>query len=1168
MNINSNYTIRLGNRNIVKIMKGSTVIWEKSTTPVVTPDYFYVENTYNGTNTVSVKQTITGSPDSSTYVKHLQYSKDGLNWTTITLSSTEYTISLSNNEKVYFRGNEGVFNYSSSDGSQKAITTISASQNHTVGGNINSLLDYTDPNGLTLPQGAFNNMFNGDTHLTSASDITLPATTLATYCYNGMFRGCTALTTTPNLPATTLDYGCYGSMFRDCTALTSTPNLPATTLAQDCYGYMFNNCTALTTTPNLPATTLASRCYSSMFQNCTALTSAPTLPATTLAEYCYYNMFNGCSSLTTAPNLPATTLATSCYQSMFYGASSLVNVPAELPAINLAEACYRNMFRDCTSLTASPVIKAKTFATNSCFTMFSGCTLLNSMTVYANDKSATDCTKRWLANVASSGTFTNYGSATYTINSASGIPQGWTEVKPSPQVDYLYVQNTSSGTNNITLTKDDTSANTKTLEYSKDLSNWTSFTPTDSTFTITLNQGEKLYLRGSNGTRPNLTIWGQANHITGGNVNTLLDYTNPNGVSLPQNAFKSLFNGDLYLTDASNLVLPATTLANNCYSYMFYICTALTATPKLPATTLAQNCYYNMFAECTSLTTAPVLPATTLAEGCYYFMFYHCTSLTTAPTLPAPTLVSQCYQQMFSKCTSLNSVTTYAEDISATDCLLEWLFNVASSGTLHNLGRAPYPTNSRSGIPDGWTEDKPLDFFYIKNVDSQSGNVSFVFNGSTSYNTLKKIEYSKDRLNWTSVNVSSTETTIPTNVGEKVYFRNNNGYCNNQFSYIHFNSDINVNVGGNLYTLLNYNNVNVSIQSDYVFNYLFVSMIKLLDASKLVLPWTTLRNRCYNGMFGGCSSLITPPELPATTLVQYCYSGMFQNCSSLTSITTYAEDISADSCLFGWVGNVNTVGTFYNNGSATYTTGSDGIPSRWTEVKPSTGPDYFYIENTDDTSGNVSFTFNGAPGSDTIQQIEWSKDKTNWTTVILAADTTTDVPIDVGEKVYFRNDNGKCSMSSSEYLSFNSDIYTNTGGELYTLLDYTDENVSLRNYAFSSLFEGNSYLIDASNLVLRWTTLTQYCYRRMFSGCRALEIPPSLITTTLARYCYKEMFYRCSSLQIVITYADDISASGCLRDWLKEVAPAGIFCNLGSATYPTGTSGIPNGWSEETEPPY
>ena len=40
------------------------------------------------------------------------------------------------------------------------------------------------------------------------------------YCYNRMFKGCTALTQAPALPATTLASGCYSSMFYYCTKVT------------------------------------------------------------------------------------------------------------------------------------------------------------------------------------------------------------------------------------------------------------------------------------------------------------------------------------------------------------------------------------------------------------------------------------------------------------------------------------------------------------------------------------------------------------------------------------------------------------------------------------------------------------------------------------------------------------------------------------------------------------------------------------------------------------------------------------------------------------------------------------------------------------------------------------------------------------------------------------
>ena len=105
-------------------------------------------------------------------------------------------------------------------------------------------------------------------------------------------------------------------------------DLEQTTLKSSCYRQMFRGCTGLTSAPELPATTLASSCYYSMFEGCTGLTSAPELPATTLGIRCYDSMFGGCTGLTSAPELPATTLRTSCYSKMFVGCTnlSLINV--------------------------------------------------------------------------------------------------------------------------------------------------------------------------------------------------------------------------------------------------------------------------------------------------------------------------------------------------------------------------------------------------------------------------------------------------------------------------------------------------------------------------------------------------------------------------------------------------------------------------------------------------------------------------------------------------------------------------------------------------------------------------------------------------------------------------------------------------------------------------
>ena len=92
-------------------------------------------------------------------------------------------------------------------------------------------------------------------------------------------------------------------------------------------------------------------------------------------DYALYGLFSGSINVTSAKNLslPATTLASNCYQYMFYG-----------------------------------------------------CRRLNSITCLATDISASNCTRYWVQNVASSGTFTKAASMSSWTKSANGIPSGWT----------------------------------------------------------------------------------------------------------------------------------------------------------------------------------------------------------------------------------------------------------------------------------------------------------------------------------------------------------------------------------------------------------------------------------------------------------------------------------------------------------------------------------------------------------------------------------------------------------------------------------------------------------------------------------------------------------------------------------------------------------------------
>lgn len=304
------------------------------------------------------------------------------------------------------------------------------------------------------------------------------------------------------------------------------------------------------------------------------------------------------------------------------------------------------------------------------------------------------------------------------VQDASNLKVMWEKNKPKP-IEYFYIHNTSDSQNNVEISTVKTGTPPSgtyatSVWYRIEDSKWASIQlVAGDTITITLEPEETIYFSNNSGKWNTETLsssWVTSFNcseecIVGGNINTLLDSTNPDSVSLPKNCFRELFNGNIYIVDATKLYLPSTTLAEGCYYAMFENCERLTTPPEIKATTLANYCCQNMFTSCTSLNSAPKLEATTLAPGCYYQMFHGCESLETSPELPAKTLANRCYEEMFMYCTSLNEITIYADDISASQCIENWVYNVAPEGNFYNLGSAEYE-NGQNGIPDGWTEIK------------------------------------------------------------------------------------------------------------------------------------------------------------------------------------------------------------------------------------------------------------------------------------------------------------------------------------------------------------------------------------------------------------------------------------------------------------------------------
>lgn len=199
----------------------------------------------------------------------------------------------------------------------------------------------------------------------------------------------------------------------------------------------------------------------------------------------------------------------------------------------------------------------------------------------------------------------------------------------------------------------------------------------------------------------------------GGDLNTLLFKYTDRITEIPYNTFgvgnmNSLFSFTDNLVDASDLILPATTLHNYCYYNMFNYCKDLVKAPKiLPAMSVPISAYKGMFEGCTSLTEAPELPATEVTYSSYEKMFYGCTSLETAPELPAVDLpersgtASGCYSQMFLNCSNLNYVKCLAKNNIQYNAMGAFS-NTSPVGTFVKHPDAEWVIGY-AGIPEGWT---------------------------------------------------------------------------------------------------------------------------------------------------------------------------------------------------------------------------------------------------------------------------------------------------------------------------------------------------------------------------------------------------------------------------------------------------------------------------------
>jgi hypothetical protein len=1113
-----------GSNQSVTVTPGNYVSYHSCS--IVVPDAFTITNAIS----VTPKWTVAGDP--------LLYTlNNGLSWAEA-MSGTSITVT-GDNIKFVGDGRTGLF----TDAVQSNAWSITGDDVE-LSGNINTLLDHNNTI-TTISNRAFIYMFYDCNVITETENLVMPATTLGSSAYAYMFYECNNLLNAPDIKATVVDTNsCYRmfmmctnlvngppvlpalslgtysyyEMFMDCMSLTSTPDILATSMGQESCFQMFAVCPSLVSMSDIRATTVGIKCCDNMFWGCSSLLHTPdTLPAMTVTDDCYNGMFKGCTSLLDAPSLPATTLGTNCYQFMFQGCTKLVNVPSTLPAMVLRTNCYSYMFNNCTSLVTGPNLPFVGTLPAQCYeAMFQGC---SSLLVAPNNDYYT----------------TRTAAQTSMFDGAENVeePLAWCRIPTNFGGGGSYTGCTDAFTitNALTVTPRWT-ISLYTLQYSLD--NGTSWANASNGTAITLTGENVKFRRASTGSETGIfsasndsNAWGitwdeeiygeNPEVILSGNLNTILDNTNPAKPELRNYAYAKMFFECEAIAEAGNLKLPSMTLGNYCYTYMFSGCINLRTAPKLPATALKTGCYSHMFGKTgdtpyktTSIVVAPKLPATTLQPYCYDSMFSGCFSLEKAPLLPATTLATYCYHEMFYDCLSLIDTPELPATITAPSCYRRMFLRCS------NLENPPNKLPAMTITESCYRE---------------------MFSSCMSLEKVPSLP---------------ALTLAPTCYQEM--------YSATPFLYMSSSS----------FSLP----ATTLAPGCYKQMWMLCQLLLLIPGG--LLPATTLEPNCYEGMFMGCAKLGNMCNLPSTTLANSCYSQMFKDCKELATaaVLPAPRENLKQNCYYQmfmnilWLetapslpggGNLQT-GCYQEMFSGCYnlinapncddyttrTPAQAGMftdtekvvnPMLWCNIPLTFGGFGGLCKGVLRISGATSVTPRYTTGSSLTNSLEYRlANETSWTTKWSGNSITTN-----GQDVLMR---GTGRTSLYEGLSKSNNAWTIQGenvrlsGSLNALLDWQalPEEINITANTFAYMFAGCAAIIDISTLLLKSETLAPYCYYNMFQECTNLITTPNLPADIMEPYCYFGMFESCTKLTETPWLQASTLASNCYKNMLSKTA--------------------------------
>lgn len=214
-----------------------------------------------------------------------------------------------------------------------------------------------------------------------------------------------------------------------------------------------------------------------------------------------------------------------------------------------------------------------------------------------------------------------------------------------------------------------TGADTVGFYYSTDNGEtWTNLTR-DLTSGVQFNAGTKvLWKRTFDSSSKNLSFSGTGSFEVCGNIMSMAygdDFRGKTSLEGKNSVFYSMFSYFYnVIKSIEHLILPATTLSNNCYEYMFSNATAITKAPDLIATNVNTYAYHGMFQYCSSLLETPAICATTFGSQACLNMFNGCSALTETAAMVVNSAGGQSFENMYANCSGItdasNVVINYA----------------------------------------------------------------------------------------------------------------------------------------------------------------------------------------------------------------------------------------------------------------------------------------------------------------------------------------------------------------------------------------------------------------------------------------------------------------------------------------------------------------------------